>query len=431
MPEPRASPMLRRLHVQFYLAIIATFTVLVLVGSVLWHLTRDWRGEASALSAAADLADALLPPVNATPTEQQRAVEKLRQQLDIGLALYDSSGRLLASSGDIPDLRRGKLERRGWTFARGGTVWILPLNDGRRLVVRPRHAPHSELHVIILPVSIALAFAIGAYPIARRLTRRLARLQAGVEHFGQGDLTTRIPVEGHDEVAALARSFNDSAARIQELVQSHKLLLANCSHELRTPLARIRLGLERIARHCDPALYEELTRSITELDTLIGEMLLASRLDALKSLEHSEDVDLLALAAEEAVHFDRAVEGQPVIVRGDPSLLRRMIRNMLDNAQRHGGGPTRIHVGETPAGQPELIIEDHGPGVPEPEREKIFEPFYRVSQPGVATRGFGLGLALVRQIARAHGCEVRYTPLVPTGSRFTVTFSPRTAGLKN
>jgi signal transduction histidine kinase len=178
-------------------------------------------------------------------------------------------------------------------------------------------------------------------------------------------------------------------------------------------------------------LYEELTRSIAELDTLIGEMLLASRLDALKSLEHSEDVDLLALAAEEAVHFDRAVEGQPAIVRGDPALLRRMIRNMLDNAQRHGGGPTRIHVGETPAGQPELIIEDHGPGVPEPEREKIFEPFYRVSQPGVATRGFGLGLALVRQIARAHGCEVRYTPLVPTGSRFTVTFSPRTAGLKN
>src|SRR6185295_19181853 len=132
-------------------------------------------------------------------------------------------------------------------------------------------------------------------------------------------------------------------------------------------------------------------------DALIEEMLLSSRLDALRTLERAEDVDLLALAAEEAAHFDRAVEGQPVIVRGDPGRLRRLVRNLLDNAQRHAGGATRIRIAPNASGAAELSIEYGGAGVPEEEREKIFEPFYRSTRAGVA--GFGLGLSLVRQIA--------------------------------
>src|SRR6185312_7452004 len=173
-------------------------------------------------------------------------------------------------------------------------------------------------------------------------------------------------------------------------------------------LARIRLGLERMARDADQPLYDELARSIAELDTLIEEMLLSSRLDALRTLERSEDVDLLALAAEEASHFDRSVEGQPVIVHGDPNLLRRLVRNLLDNAKHHAGGATRVRVDRAASGEVELSVEDRGSGIPEDEREKIFEPFYRSTHAGAA-RGFGLGLALVRQIARAHGGEVRYT----------------------
>src|SRR4029079_521762 len=134
---------------------------------------------------------------------------------------------------------------------------------------------------------------------------------------------------------------------------------------------RIRLGLERMARDADRPLYDELARSIAELDALIEEMLLSSRLDALRTLERSEDVDLLALAAEEASHFDRSVEGQPVIVRGDPNLLRRLLRNLLDNAQRHAGGATRVRVAPNASHDAELSVEDGGAGVPENEREKI------------------------------------------------------------
>ena len=91
---------------------------------------------------------------------------------------------------------------------------------------------------------IALVVAICAYPLVRRLTRRLERLQAGVESLGAGELSARVKVEGKDEVARLAESFNRAAARIEELVSAHKMLLANTSHELRTPLSRIRLGIE-------------------------------------------------------------------------------------------------------------------------------------------------------------------------------------------
>ncbi len=150
-----------------------------------------------------------------------------------------------------------------------------------------------------------MAVAICAYPLVRRLTRRLERLQAGVEQLGAGDLAARVKIEGKDEVARLAESFNRAAARIEELVGSHKLLLANASHELRTPLSRIRLGVEFLKETADPKRKHELERDIAELDQLIDEILLSSRLDAVRGLDQREEIDLLALAAEEGARYDR------------------------------------------------------------------------------------------------------------------------------
>jgi signal transduction histidine kinase len=415
---------LRRLHTQFYIAIVATLAVFLLAAILFWNIPGTSRGEMWSIDTAAQLADAVLPPGSAASIEQQRVLDDLRRRLGMDLALYDARGAVIATAGHIPPISSLRLRDRGWMVTHGGAVWVLPLSDDRRLVVRPQHGPHGPgLHVLLVPLAIVLAFALGAYPIARRLTRRLARLQDGVDRLGAGDLSTRVSVSGNDEIASLARTFNASAERIEALVKSHKLLLANCSHELRTPLARIRVGLERMSRDSDRALYEELTRSIAELDALIEEMLLSSRLDALRTLERAEDVDLLALAAEEAAHFDRTVEGEPVIVRGDPSLLRRLIRNLLDNAQRHAGGATRVRVAPNTSGAAELNVEDGGAGVPEDEREKIFEPFYRSARAGAAAQGFGLGLSLVRQIARAHGGDARYVASPEGGSRFIVSIA--------
>jgi signal transduction histidine kinase len=240
----------------------------------------------------------------------------------------------------------------------------------------------------------------------RRLTKRLERLQLGVESLGSGDLAARVAVEGKDEVASLAQSFNRAAGRIEALVGAHKNLLANASHELRTPLARIRLAVEMLKESADARRRRGLEQDIAELDQLIDEVLLASRLDAVNGLDVDEEVDLIALAAEECSRYaDAQLDGDPVHVRGDPRLLRRLLRNLLENAQRHGAPPIRVQITRD-TGHACVVVSDHGPGIPAEERERVFEPFYRRRQPG-PNIGAGLGLALVRQIARRHGGDVR------------------------
>jgi signal transduction histidine kinase len=258
--------------------------------------------------------------------------------------------------------------------------------------------------------------ALGAFPVVRRLTGRLERLQYGVESLGAGDLRARVKVEGRDEVARLAQSFNHAAGRIESLVDSHKILLAHASHELRTPLARIRLALELI--DAAPERKLELQKNIAELDRLVDEILLASRLDATERLDICEQIDLGALAAEECARYDNCcVEGKSVIVQGDPMLLRRMIRNLVENAELHGKPPIEVSVGSQ-NGQAVLNVSNGGPVIAEQARERLFSAFYRV--PGKnGSKGTGLGLALVRQIARRHAGDVTYN--TDRGSCFTVT----------
>lgn len=416
---------MRRLHLQFYLAILATIAVFVVASMIFWHLSAPMRRDAWSIEAAGQFAMAVLPAPDATPDERQRKLDQLRKHLHADLALYDAKGLRIAATGDMPDIPLERVRRETGPVARHAGMWVVRLEDGRRLVVRlPRdHRRPSTARMLAVPGALLIALALGGYPIARRLTARLARLQSGVEQWGEGNLAARVNVEGRDEVAALARSFNESAARIEELVNAHKMLLANCSHELRTPLARIRLGIETLSVRPNAAAREEIARSIAELDELIGEMLLASRLGALDKLEHIEELDLLALVAEEAAHFDCEVEGRSVNLRGDPSLLRRMVRNLLDNAAKHAGGATRVQVDRPAEGTATLVIEDQGPGVQEIDPERVFEPFYRSGG-----SGSGLGLAIVRQIAQAHGGSVRYTPRPEGGSVFIVTLRADVAG---
>jgi signal transduction histidine kinase len=265
--------------------------------------------------------------------------------------------------------------------------------------------------------------AAGAWPVVRRLTRRLEALQRGVEAFGAGALDHRVAVEGRDEVASLAAAFNRTAGRIEALVRSHRSLLANASHELRSPLARLKMALAMLddapAGRRD-ALRREIAADIAELDALVEEVLLSSRLDAAPALDRREHVDLLALATEEGARVQAAVDGEPVAADGDERLLRRALRNLLENARRYGGGDVSVRVGPGPSATVEVRVCDRGPGVPEALRERIFEPFFRL--PGHAERegGVGLGLALVRQIAERHGGTVRCEPRDGGGSCFVL-----------
>jgi signal transduction histidine kinase len=254
---------------------------------------------------------------------------------------------------------------------------------------------------------LLVAGAVGSYPLVRRITGRLERLQARVEALGAGDFKARVLIEGRDEVTERARSFNRAAQRIESLVGTQENVLANVSHELRTPLTRMRVALELLPLAERPELRASLERDIAELDDLIGELLLASRLDSDRPL-HGEPVDLLALAAEEAAAYGVEVRGESIEVRGEARLLRRLTRNLLENAHRHApGGPVGVQVEPLAGARARIAVSDRGPGVPEGERERIFEPFYRLANSPGGSDGVGLGLVLVRQIARQHGGDVR------------------------
>ena len=297
-----------------------------------------------------------------------------------------------------------------------GVEFEVAMNDGRKLTVQLPPRPATDIRpwlprgagTLWLLALVGLAVAVGSFPIVRRLTKRLESLRKGVERWGEGDLSARVDETGTDEVAFLAQRFNHAAERVETLVKTHKSLLANASHELRSPLARIRMGLELMGDGRGAA-HDEIARNIAELDQLIDEILLASRLDARESdVGTFEPVDLTGLAAEECARTGAELsEGtavQPVVVQGVAKLLRRAIRNLLENARRYGGsGPVEVHV-DCDGRFAQVRVCDRGPGVPRELRDRIFEPFYRL--PGASERegGVGLGLALVRSIAvRHHG----------------------------
>ena len=299
-----------------------------------------------------------------------------------------------------------------------GIEFDVLMKDGRTLTVQlpPRQRPSGDRGRPFLPRSptgflwllsiVAIAVALGSYPIVRRLTMRLEALRKGVERWGEGDLSVRVAENGSDEVAFLARRFNHAAERVENLLKANKSLLANASHELRSPLARIRMGLELMDPEPSPRTRDEITRNIAELDQLIDEILLASRLDAREiDMGTVESVDLTGLAAEESARagaeLDLAGAQQPLVVDGVAKLLRRAIRNLLENARRYSSGPVVLKL--TREDQCAVIrVCDRGPGVPEAERERIFEPFYRLRGASEREGGVGLGLALVRSIAIRH-----------------------------
>jgi two-component system, OmpR family, sensor histidine kinase RstB len=403
-----------RLYLQVYLTIVGSLVLVVLTAGVLWHFFGNADSN-SPFRIAGEVAAELVPEASASRELQQQAVSRLAGRLRADLGLFDASGMPVAAAGQ-PVPAPTRTSRAGRTGDRLGPVFSLHLADGRWLVARfaGPHRPRGPM-VIGFLAAIALAVALGALPVVKRLTGRLERLQTGVQSLGAGDLGARVKVEGRDEVAELAKSFNQAAARIRALVDAHKMLLANASHELRTPLARIRLAIELAGTSF--SRKAEIEGDIAELDRLVDEILLASRLDAIAHLEHPELADLLALAAEECARYEAcAIEGTSVGVRGDPMLLRRLLRNLLDNAQQHGRPPVEVTVGRHD-GRAVLRVRDHGPVIGEPDRECLFTPFYRV--PGTTGSSTGLGLALVRQIARRHHGEVIYE--AERGSCFMVS----------
>lgn len=414
---------MRRLYLHIYLTLLASLGALTL----LFWVTRDlfdgsheppWGEFTAAVLTAA------LPDGHGSPADTEAVLRRYAAAARMPLSLYAEDGRLLASTDKVVPLP----PYRSSTHWIGHRMVALRLEDGRWLVAEPTRG--NGWHLLVALLALGLLIAAASYPAVRYLTRRLERLRERVEAVGAGDLNARVPVEGRDEIAALARSFNQSVEQIARLLQAQRDLLANASHELRSPLTRIGLAFELLTGHGRQDLREQVQRDIAELDELIGELLLASRLQAVTDVPRRDDVDLLALARAEGAAVKATVSGDAVHVQGDAKLLRRLLRNLLENARRYGGeGPISVRLERGEDSAVTIRVEDSGPGIPEEERERVFEPFYRRAGTIETGHGVGLGLALVRQIARRHGGEVRCLVGRSGGSCFAVTLPVSDPGL--
>lgn len=413
------------LFLKVYLTLLASLVVLAMASGVFVHLSDDedergWSGRRDAMLAS-------LLPADAEPAETRMMMRRLGEAFNADIAIFEDDGDLIAATGEPLAFPRAGEHR--WSYRDGKRRYFATrLPDGRMLAARVGipFGP-TRTNAIAWLALIAGVTAVAAWPIVRHLTRRLEGLRQGVETWGKGDLALRVPVKGKDEVAAVAATFNKAAERIEVLIAAHRSLLANASHELRSPLARLRMAIDLYEQQPDEARKTEIVRNLAELDELVEEILLSSRLDHNQTADLSQSVDLLALAAEEGARHGIAVTGDAATVSGDPRLLARLVRNLMQNAQRHGAPPFDAQVHGN-GGVVELSVRDHGDGIPDGESERVFEPFYRPSGRAEAAGGWGLGLALVRQIAERHGATVRHERPADGGTRFIVSFPAEHGG---
>jgi signal transduction histidine kinase len=299
-----------------------------------------------------------------------------------------------------------------------------------------RYVDRGRLHRIPVAAWLLIAILIVglvSFALASALSKRLRRLRTAAQVIAEGDLTARVPARGRDEVSALARDFNLMAERIEEMLQSQRQLVSDVSHELRSPLARLRIALELAQRAEEPAqALLRIEKEADELEHLVSDMLSLSRIESGQAQLEWRAVPLCELL--QGIVADARFEGEAVGrhvalaqcdksgVEGDAVLLHAAIENVVRNALRYTpeGGEVTVRL-QRKEGRVTITVEDQGPGVPEAELERLFEPFSRVGEAREReSGGFGLGLAITGRTLMLHGGSARAENRPEGGLRVTL-----------
>jgi two-component system OmpR family sensor kinase len=425
---------------------------------------------------------ARLEPLLSRPTALEQELEKYRKR-DILLSIYDAQEHLVATNirpalllpklgaplevGDPRLLRGAEYHGDGRAhspFARFGFMGVRPARPrGEAFGRSPEHMPpfftYTQLRVggkdgwlvarlephrpsALPPVLTLLAgllvVIVGAALTGRWIARPLEQLSSVARTLGGGDFAARADVQRADEMGDVGRAFNEMAGRIQALLLAEKELLANVAHELRTPLARIRVALE-IASESDAETVRgslaEIAVDLAELETLIDDVLTATRFEmgAGKASRaefalHIEEVAPNVIAERALERFRARHAKRPItlecseplpLVEVDPVLFRRVLDNLLENADKYSPeqdqairmGVTAAHSGVT------FEVVDHGSGIPDEDLPRIFSPFFRGERSRSRdTGGVGLGLTLAKRIVEAHGGTISLTSQQGSGT---------------
>jgi len=313
---------------------------------------------------------------------------------------------------------------------RARLAWRPIVVDGARVVRRGERGlevldvPHfgrgRELGMAVTLLGVVVAIVLSLFPVRRELLA----LDRGAKRLREGDLSARVDVGSKvGPVGEVSLQVNAMADRVEALIASHEELLRSVSHELQTPLARLLFAVD--ALEAEPERRDELLAGMRvtteEMRVLAEEVLQFNRLgQGQEQLLEREEVDLAELAGDVALTFDGTSVEVPeagAFVQGDARLLYRALRNLVENAVVYGTPPV-VRVSEDDGGV-QVTVDDAGPGVPEAEWERVFQPFHRVEGSRArATGGTGLGLAIVARVVERHGGRVWVAESPEGGARF-------------
>ncbi|MHB8658860.1 MAG: sensor histidine kinase [Solirubrobacteraceae bacterium] len=351
--------------------------------------------------------------------------------------------RLGYSTQFVPDVGPVRLRERAVPL--GSLTAVVAAGDPLSII---ENAQHGVARTFVLAGAVSIAIALlSSYLAGARVTAPLRRMAGVAARVDAGDLEPRMDASpaGASEVQVLAEGFNHMLDRLSEAFAGQRAFVADASHELRTPLTVIRGQLEVLAAQERPPAeevrrVEQLVQSeITRISRLVDDLLLLAQAEQTNFLR-SEDIELspfvvdlwdgLSLTAKRRFELGQIPDGT---LSADPDRLAQALRNLARNAVEHTADPTglvRLEVRHTTLDRVRFTVTDDGPGIPSPERDRVFERFHRTdgSRARIAG-GAGLGLAIVRAIAEAHGGSVRVAESVSgRGARIELTlggFRPR------
>jgi len=355
--------------------------------------------------------------------KQAEVMARLQQRLRGKLALLDPQGHILHSTVEQPNVvltasERSTLQNGKWALGWGRIV--VRSDDGSLIgVYEPQHPGFPWAFVIPLGAGILVVAGGLTLWFSRRLVKPLEQLADAAHRFGSGDTSARAKLSRNDELGDVGAAFDDMADRTSNLILSQRQLMADVSHELRTPLARIRVALELAAE--DPGAAKDVLADVgtdlDEIDQLIADILTTARLDSDAAPITRQDTTVGEVASQAAERFTSRHPGRSLEQKlaendrhfeCDPQLLRRALDNLLDNAAKYSPADKPVSLRVVPNGAAVAFeVVDRGIGMTPDELARAGTPFWRAD--GSRTRktgGVGLGLALARRIARAHGGNV-------------------------
>ncbi|MGH9162467.1 MAG: sensor histidine kinase [Vicinamibacteraceae bacterium] len=428
-----------RLHQSVFAKLVAIMVVmaaslLVLVGGFFWFIARP------AVTTSIDrVLEEQARTIAATGPDVEAAT-RLRARLGFQVR-YEGPAGTWSTVSDLPtidDVRQRRL--RGWTrLLHGRHYYIVAAPDGGSYlfawnVSRAMQGAHATLLILLLLVMTAVV--VTAHTVLKRLLRPLRGLSDGVARLGAGELDVALPNRTRDEFGRLTEAFNQMVGRVREMIAARDQLLLDVSHELRSPLTRMKVALELLP----PSEQRTgMAADVADMERMIAELLELERLHGGRGVSPVRQ-NLVPILHAVAESFENKPPGMRVIsmsrdmpVDIDGEKVRTVLRNLLENATKYAlpqSPPVEVSAMQN-WDTVVVRVTDHGAGIPEQDRERVFEPFYRVDRSRTkSTGGYGLGLSICKRVMEAHGGRIAVESAAGHGASFVLTFPkppPRSA----